>query len=594
MGKLDKRGLPEPVIEAGEFVAAADDAEALVAGVFAELLGVERVSVTDSFFDLGGNSLSAMRLAARVGEALDVTATVQDIFEATTVRELVVRLSGRGVALAPVVAVEPRPDRIPLTFAQQRMWFINRLDPASPTYNIPAVLRLTGNLDVPALHSALMDVVARQEVLRTTFPPSVDGPSQLVHGVDEIGHRLDWAVVDSQAELEAAAIAGFDVTVDWPVRARLWSLPDNEHYFALVVHHIAADGESMTPLINDLVRAYIARMSGHEPDFDALPVQLADFALWQHRVLGTAADPESVVGEQLSYWSAQLAGLPEVLELPSDRSRPRVASSRGAHVQFEVPADVVTRIDQLANDQRVTPFIVVHAALAVLLARLSATDDIAVGTPVAGRGQAVLDPLIGMFVNTLVLRTHVREDQTFTDFLDGVRTVDLAAFAHADVPFETVVEHVAPVRTEAFAPLAQVWLSLNQQLLPEMGSGVAETDIGGLSISPVDAPITPAKVDLLIGMDAAGPGKAMTGSIVYAIDLFDAESVRTFATRFVDLLDALTRSPELPLLAAPILTSQELDRPVAVSGGVGVVPVVLGDVLGGAVSRWGSRPAVVD
>ncbi|PWD41140.1 non-ribosomal peptide synthetase, partial [Gordonia paraffinivorans] len=255
-GKVDRRSLPDPELGVAEYVAPETPAEETVAKLFADLLGVERVSVVESFFDLGGNSLAAMRLVARVSDALGVQVSVRDVFDAPSVRELVVAVSGRRPALPPVRAVSPRPGRVPLSFAQQRMWFINRLDSSSGMYNIPLVLRVVGDLDVDALRAAVVDVVVRHEVLRTTFP-DVDGvPFQLVHPAGEVAERLDWVVVDSVGGIEGAVAAGFVLQEQWPVRVRVWGSAPGEYVVAVVMHHIAADGESLGPFVSDLVAGY--------------------------------------------------------------------------------------------------------------------------------------------------------------------------------------------------------------------------------------------------------------------------------------------------------------------------------------------------
>ena len=547
-GKLDRRALPAPEFDSleAEYVAPEGEAEVAVATVFADLLGREQVSVTESFFDLGGNSLSAMRLVARVGAALDAQVSVRDVFGAPSVRELVEAVAGRSSALPPVRAVQSRPDHVPLSFAQLRMWFINRLEPELPTYNIPAVLRLTGDLDVAALRAAVVDVVERHQVLRTTFP-DVDGvPFQQIDGVELVENRLDWRVVDSQAEVMAAVMAGFDVVSEWPLRVRLWQAAAGEHVLAVVAHHIAFDGESIKPMIADIVTAYLAESANEEPQFSPLEVQYADYAIWQHEVLGSPGDPASVIGAQLSYWQERLAGLPPVLELPTDRPRPAALSGRGARVTFEVEPDLAGRIRGLARSAAVTPFMVVHAALTVLLGKLSGTSDIAIVTPVAGRGQAALDPLVGMFVNTLVLRTEYDSSDSFRSLLESVRRTDLDAFAHAEVPFESVVEAVDPVRSQAFAALAQVMLTFHT----DRGHVVDAMDAvelgGGLSISPVEFADVPAKVDLDVDL-VAGDDGPYTGSITYETDLFEASTVEEFAARLVSVLDAVTREPMLPL-----------------------------------------------
>lgn len=571
-GKIVRQQLPAPTADTAAITPVAGPREAAAATVFAELLSMspKNVGATTNFFDIGGNSLSAMRAAARLGDALGVDVTVRDVFEAPTPRLLAERLGDRTGGLPPIVAVSPRPERIPLSFAQQRMWFINQLDPRVPAYNIPAVLRLYGRLDVDALRQALVDVVVRHEVLRTTFP-SVDGtPYQSVDPADTVAEGLDWKIVNSQDELEAAVTTGFDVSRQWPLRARLWTVADDEYVFTLVAHHIGADGESLRPLVTDLVTAYDARSSGATPQFDPLAVQFADYAIWQHVVLGSVENPSSVVAGEVEHWIDRLAGLPDVLELPADRPRPQVATHRGAQVQFELPAEIVGRMDRLAREHRVTPFMVMHAALSTLLARLSATDDIAVATPIAGRGQSVLDPLVGMFVNTLVLRTQYDPGASFAELLDQVRTAVLDAFAHADVPFETLVERLNPTRSEAFSPLAQVMLTFDQAGAGIL-SGSTVHEIGeALSIEPVTPPEVPAQLDLTITVHTGSNRTPWSGSVIYATDLFDEATIASFADKLVRLLDALVADPVVPTGDVAMMDSSEIGRVIAVEHGAAI------------------------
>ncbi|GAA3697904.1 hypothetical protein GCM10022238_12320 [Gordonia hankookensis] len=596
-GKLDRRALPEPDFAgAGEFVAPSGPLEQTVAQVFADVLGADRISVTDSFFDVGGNSLSATRVAARVAEALDAEIPVRMLFDAPSVRELVARVApGSGQQASSIVAVTPRPAEVPLSLAQQRMWFINRFDPAAATYNIPIVLHLKGALDVEALQSAAIDVVARHEILRTTYPETDGIPRQLVHDADDGAARLDWAVVDDRADLEAALSAGFDVTTESPVRVRLWRAAADDHVFALVVHHIAADGESIAPLVADFMTAYAARRRGAAPDRPDLAVQFADYALWQRRELGSPDDPRSVIGRQLDFWGHELAGLPDVLELPTDRPRPPVATHRGALTHFEIPTTVAGRVAALAQAHAATPFMVVQSALAVLLARLSSSGDIAIGTPTAGRGQRVLDDLVGMFVNTLVLRTPVDPSMSFGELVDEVRRADVNAFEHVDVPFEAVVERLNPVRSEAFAPLTQVSLTFDQSAVADFApAALAGADIDGMQISPLAAPGVSAKVDLTVAVSAAPDGLPWTGSIVFATDIFDESTVAALARRLVALLDTMTASPELAVGDADLLDDTERAQLVPVSGPASDGQVLLGEMFDRAARAWPDREAVAD
>ncbi|WP_443667744.1 amino acid adenylation domain-containing protein, partial [Gordonia paraffinivorans] len=570
-GKLDKRALPEPTLQTGEYVEPAPGLERTVADVVAAVLELDpgRVSATASFFDLGGNSLSAARLAARLSDQLGLSVSVRDVFDAGSVRELAVTVGASEAAdLPPITAVSPRPERLPLSFAQQRIWFINQLEPEAPTYNMSIGVRLTGSLDVPALRSAVADVVERHEILRTTFP-SVDGePFQQVHAADSSMAEPDWAVVSDEAALVSAAGAGFDVAAAPPFRVRLMKISDTEHVLLAVLHHLVGDGESMRPLIRDIVAAYLARAAGSAPRFDPLDVQFADYALWQREVLGSPDDPSSIVGRQLDYWQHQLAGAPDVLDLPMDRPRPQVATHRGAMVSTPLPVEVGARVNRLARERGVTPFMVVHAALTVLLSRMSATDDIVVATPIAGRGQQVLEPLVGMFVNTLLLRTGVEPRARFTDLLDRVRSVDLEAFAHADVPFEAVVDRVQPVRSQAFAPLAQVMITVTDHTPAKVDASI-DAGAGALRIAPVEAPVVPAQYDLswTIGLGGDGDGQVQ---IVYATDLFDDHTVRRLLERFIDVLDHLSAHPEGPVSDAPLLTENERTEVLAWSRGPSV------------------------
>ncbi|GAB2639992.1 non-ribosomal peptide synthase/polyketide synthase [Prescottella soli] len=537
-GKLDRKALPEPVFEAKAFRAPTTPVEEIVAGVFAEVLGVERVGLDDDFFALGGNSLVATQVVSRLGAAFDTQVPVRALFEASTVEALAARvqvLAGAGARKA--LTAGPRPERIPLSLAQQRMWFLNRFEPDSAVNNIPVAIRLAGTLDVEALRAALSDVVARHESLRTVFP-DVDGVgTQTILPAEQAA--IDFAsesVTETElvGRIEDLASAGFDLTSEVPLRATLFRLAPDQHVLVLVVHHIAADGFSMGPLTRDVIGAYAVRSTGEAPSWAPLSVQYADYALWQREVLGAEDDPESLISEQVSYWTERLAGLPEQLDLPSDRPRPVVASNRGASYRFSIDSDLHAAIESAARTHGATPFMVVHAALSVLLARLSGTSDIAVGTPVAGRGEAALDDLIGMFVGTLVLRAEVDAGQAFTDLLGQVRATDLAAFEHADLPFERLVEILDPERSQARHPLFQVMLAF--QNLDR-----ASLELPGLSASAVDFDAAVAKVDLQVTVEPAAHGYSV--DLTYATDLFDESSVRAFGDRFVRLLESVTSDP---------------------------------------------------
>ncbi|WP_416061115.1 non-ribosomal peptide synthase/polyketide synthase [Rhodococcus indonesiensis] len=588
VGKLDRRALPAPDLSggSGDYTPPADGLESAVAGVFADVLGLDRVSVTDNFFDIGGNSLVATRAASRLGAALGVDLGVRALFEAPTVRALAARLAatpGAEPATGAGPVRRPRPDRIPLSPAQQRMWFVNQFDTSSPAYNIPLAIRLTGHLSVAALDTAVRDVLARHESLRTVYPAGPDGPVQRILDADDVGLTVDVVPATEDTVLAAAAefaATGFDITVDVPLRARVYALGRDEHLAVLVVHHIAGDGFSTGPLARDLMTAYQARTRGDAPAWAPLDVQYADYTLWQVDRLDDAAVPGSLAATQLDYWRTALAGLPEVLALPTDRPRPAQQSFRGDVVRFPVDAALHRRLADLAAAHGTTVFMAVHAVLAVLLARLSGSDDIAVGTPIAGRGHRALDDLVGMFVNTLVLRTHVPGQLTYAELLTAVTSTDLDAFAHADVPFEQVVETVDPARSTAHTPLFQVSLEFQNTARPRL-------ELPHLTVSgvPLDPTVANFDLELLLGEnhDDTGAPAGFDAALVYATDLFDADTVTAFADRFVRLLDAVTAAPDTPVGDIDLVTAEESRALVPAHGphtlGTRVWPQILADAV---------------
>ncbi|MEV5834480.1 amino acid adenylation domain-containing protein [Nocardia sp. NPDC052112] len=568
VGKLDRNALPEPRFATRTYREPSTVTERAVAGVFADVLGIERIGADDNFFELGGNSLLATRVTARLGVALDSRIPVRVLFAAPTVagcaRE-VSQLTGTGSRRALVAG--PRPERIPLSPAQQRMWFLNRFDTESTAYNIPVAIRLTGDLDIAALGQAFTDVVVRHEILRTRYPqPGVGDsgaadPVQVILPPEHSGvPRLEVRTV-AAAEAESAVLelvsTTFDVTAEVPVRAVLFRIADGEFVLAMVVAHISGDGYSGGPLTRDLASAYTARALGQAPDWSPLAVQYADYTVWQRGLLGGEDQPGSMAAEQIAYWRRALAGLPDQLELPRDRPRPAVQSFAGGRVELRIDARAHAALVGLARAEGATLFMVAHTALAVLLARLSGTDDIAIGTPIAGRGEAVLDDLIGMFVNTLVFRTQVDAGANFTKLLARQRDIDVQAFAHADVPFERLVEVLNPVRSTARHPLFQVGLSF-QNLAP------ARLELPGLTVTEFATDRQLSQFDLHVIMadsyDEGGVPAGIGGFFTYAAELFDESTVRSFVDRFVRVLDAVIADPRMPVGAIDLLAAEESTR----------------------------------
>ncbi|MGH3577358.1 MAG: condensation domain-containing protein, partial [Mycobacterium sp.] len=464
-GKLDTRALPAPEYTAGEYRAPASTVEEILAGIYAQVLGLERVGVDDSFFDLGGDSLSAMRLIAAVNTGLDADLSVRAVFEAPTVAQLALRV-GEGGGLEPLMPVE-RPAVVPLSFAQSRLWFIDQLQGPSPVYNVVVPLRLDGRLDADALGAALADVVGRHESLRTLFPAIEGVPQQLVVPAEQADFGWDvsdatgWPAGRLGEAIGAAGSHTFDLATEIPLRARLFRVADDEHVLVAVVHEVAADGWSMTRLLRDLGVAYTSRCAGQAPGWAPLPVQYVDYTLWQRAQFGDLDDSDSRIAAQLAYWEQALAGMPERLQLPTDRPYPPVADQRGARVAVDWPAQLQQQVDRVGREHNATGFMVTQAALAVLVSKLSASSDVAVGFAIAGRRDPALDELVGFFVNTLVLRVDLAGDPTVAELLAQVRRRSLATFEHQDVPFEVVVERINPTRSLAHHPLVQVMLGWN-------------------------------------------------------------------------------------------------------------------------------------
>ncbi|MFE5560598.1 amino acid adenylation domain-containing protein [Streptomyces sp. NPDC056544] len=559
-GKIDRAKLPAPGFGAGQGRAPRNDREALLCGLFVDVLGVGSVGIDDNFFGLGGHSLLATRLAGRIRTALGAEVSVRMLFEAPTVAELAERIDGAVDARTPLTP-RPRPREIPLSPAQRRLWFLNRFEGPSGTYNLGLSLRLTGKVDADALEAALTDVVQRHESLRTVFPEADGRPRQeILNGLAArpVLHRVRLDESDLEAAVAEAAGTGFEVSAELPVRAHLFTLEAGQHVLLLVIHHIAADGWSMAPLARDLSVAYQARHAGlTAPAWEPLPVQYADYTLWRQELLGREDDPDSRLAAQVDYWREQLVGLPEGIDLPTDRPRPAQLSHRGATCTTALSPDLHGRLGALARSTGTSLFMVVQAGLAALLTRLGAGDDIPIGSPVAGRDDEALDELVGFFVNTLVLRTDTSGNPSFRELLDRVRDTDLTAYAHQDVSFEHLVEILNPTRTLARHPLFQVSLSVQN-------TPVAELELPGVAVAEHPVPLDTAKFDLSFTLtEKYGPDGSPDGistAVEYARDLYDHATVRQLTERFVRLLEAAVDAPDRPLTALGVLGDGERHR----------------------------------
>ncbi|MFJ7281016.1 amino acid adenylation domain-containing protein [Kitasatospora sp. NPDC098663] len=530
--------------------------EELLCQVFAEILGLPSVGVDDNYFLLGGQSLMATRLVGRLRAVLGVEVPIRALFEHPTPAGLAARLLQAAPGRAALTA-RPRPERVPLSFAQQRLWFLGQLEASSATYTNTTALRLSGALDRAALAAALRDLVERHEILRTVLPVQDGEPYQRILPTAEAG--IELAVVEVEPGGVAAQLARvteypFDLATEIPIRAWLFAEAPQEHVLVLAIHHSAIDGWSMGPLARDLSAAYESRLAGRAPGWVPLPVQYADYAIWQRELLGGGNDPDSVLAGQMAHWREALAGLPEEIVLPATRPRQAVPTHRAGDLPVWIDPDLHRSILELAKAEGVTVFMVVQAALAALLSGLGAGDDVPIGAAVAGRVDDMLEDLIGFFVNMLVLRTDVSGDPTFGELLQRVRSTDLAAYANQDVPFDHVVEQLTPERSTARQPLFQVALVV--QNTPRSGLRMP-----GLVIAPEPVAVGGARSDLMLSLaervDEAGNAAGLSGALQFSADLLDPSTAQELADRLGRLLEGFVADPGRPLSRVQLVTDQE-------------------------------------
>ncbi|WP_246114156.1 non-ribosomal peptide synthetase, partial [Streptomyces montanus] len=561
-GKVDRAALPEPGFTGVAYRAPRTTTEEVLCRLFAEVLGVERVGIDDDFFARTGQSLLATRLVNRIRATLGAEVRVPQVFAAPTVAQLSGQLSTSGPARPRLRRADTRPERVPLSFAQRRLWFVDRFEGPSATYNHSFVLRLTGTLDATALRAALRDVVARHESLRTLVVEDADGhPYQQVLPVSEVVLDTPLTEVTPQTvDEELARVIGrpFDLAKEIPTRTALLRLDAGEHLLPLVIHHIAVDGESIAPLARDLGTAYAARLDGAAPDWPELPVQYADYTLWQRELLGDESDPESLLAAQAAYWRRELSGAPQPLQLPADRPRPPAPSHRGDAVEFGLAPHVAAEVDRLARAHGATAAMVLQSALAVLLGRLGGGDDITMGSPIANRTDAELADLVGFFVNTWVLRADLSGNPSFEEVLGRVRDKALSAYDNQEAPFERLVELLNPERSTAYHPLFQVmfaWQNITRE----------DFEMRGLRVSWEPSFTQTAKFDLFFNMGDI-PGQGVIGYLEYATDLFDRDTVENLATRFAQVVEQLVTAPERRIGVVDVLLPGEHEHLAALSG----------------------------
>ena len=585
-GKLDRKALPVPNFAApvAAFVEPRTPTEELLAEIFRDILGVARIGARDDFFAMGGNSLNGTQVISRASQATRRELMIRDLFEAPSVEALATRIDARPASdeVRPPVAPASRDAVIPLSPAQRRLWFLNQMEPESAAYNMPFAARVHGRLELRVLEVAARDLLERHEALRTMYPDSATGPYQKIHRAEEI--RLDVDVVETDIAgadegLREMSLTGFDVTREPMLRIRLFQLAPEEFRFVLVLHHISGDGWSVAVLAADILHAYASRVAGKKPSWTPLPVQYADFSVWQNQLIGGWRTPTPLGARQLTFWKKTLADLPAELELPTDRPRPARRLGEGDQVRFTLDAELYSGLDSLARANNSTMFMALHSALAVLFARVTGTSDIPIGTPVAGRGDRALDPLIGMFVNTLVLRANVNPDLSFTELLDDVKAADLAAFANSDVPLETVVDAVQPVRSSSHQPLFQVMFAFQN-----VADVILEFD--GLTIEPDPVPLSVIKFDMDISISKKTDDRGRTcleASFGYATDIFDRETILSLADAYRRILEAVVIDSDVNVSSIDLVDGSTLPAPV-------VVPqCVMPDLLRGGAIVSGDR-----
>ena len=569
-GKVDRRALPAPGAEQdalrGAHVPPANVIEEVIADVWSGVLGHNRVGVTESFFDLGGHSLLATQMVSRLREAFQVDFTLAWLFESPTVRGLAAKVAARTGAgfVPPPIERADRNGPLPLSFAQQRLWFLQQMDPESTVYNVPGFYLLTGDLDVEALEAAISGIVRRHEVLRTTFPSVDNQPVQRIHPAGPVRiERIDLthlAPEERRPEAERLALGEirtpFDLAAGPVLRLKLMRLGEREHALCFNLHHIVSDGWSFDVLVRELTTLYT---SGTDAELPELPIQYADFAAWQRGWLqGERLEAE------LSFWREQLAGAPPVLDLATDRPRPAVQSFRGAELPFRLEKDLSQDLLALGRGEAVTPFILLLAAFQALLSRYTRQRDLCVGTPIAGRNRVEIEPLIGFFVNTLVLRADLSGDPGFRQILAQARERTLLAHAHQDLPFEKLVEELSPERSLAHTPLFQAVLAW-QHPAP------AGLELPGLRMTPVELAGGTVKFDLMLSVRETPSG--LEGAVSYVSDLFDEATIRRMLGHLRSLLESVRANPEARLSELDLLGAGERDQLIREGRAQTVLPV---------------------
>ncbi|WP_416235761.1 amino acid adenylation domain-containing protein [Nostoc sp. UHCC 0252] len=557
-GKVDRRALPKPDLDTTlleKYVAPRTPIEEMLALLWAQVLNLELVGIYDNFFELGGHSLLATQLVSRIRNIFKVELPLRELFARSTVAELaqsIGQLQQKNLELStPFITQRAENAQLLLSYAQQRLWFLDQFEPNSALYNIPMALRLVGTLNQVALEQSLHEIIARHEALRTNFV-TVNGQATQI-----IQKQANWTFsvvslkhlstteqeITTQQLAQQQAIEPFDLANQALVRATLLVLSETEHILLVCMHHIVSDGWSMGVFLQELAALYNAYSQAQPSPLAPLPIQYADFALWQRQWL-----QGGVLQSQLSYWQQQLKDAPALLSLPTDRPRPAVQTFAGAHQEFALSQKLTQGLIQLSQKQGVTLFMTLLAAYDTLLYRYTGTEDILVGSPIANRDRSEIEGLIGFFVNTLVMRTNLAGNPSFSELLGRVREMAMSAYTYQNLPFEMLVEALQPQRDLSHTPLFQVMFALQNMPL----SGV---ELAGLSITPLMPESTTAKFDITLLMQNTADG--LVGVWEYNTDLFDAGTIERMTGHFVTLLEGIIANPEQQISQLPLLTEVE-------------------------------------
>jgi amino acid adenylation domain-containing protein len=560
-GKLDRKALPAPDFApaAEHYVAPRTPVEEVLAGIWAEVLRLERVGVEESFFELGGHSLLATRVVSRIRAVFGVEVPLRAMFEGPTVAELAVRVEEMrraGLPVLPPVVPAGRTGALPLSFAQERLWFLDRLEPGSTTYNIPAAWRLGGALNEAALERALGEIVRRHEALRTVFAEVNGSPVQVIAPFDGFALPVEDLSGLGEADREAAlrvraaeeARRPFDLAAGPLFRAALLRLGEEDHVLLLSMHHIVSDGWSMGVLFRELSALYEAYRDGRESPLSELAVQYADYAVWQHEQLAG-----EVLERQLAYWRERLADAPALLELPTDHPRPAVQTYRGATVPVALSPELLERLQRLGRNEGATLYMVMLGAFQVLLSKYAGSEDVVVGSPIAGRTRREVEELIGFFVNTLVLRTDLSGDPSFRETLRRVREATLGAYAHQEVPFERLVAELQPERSMSHSPLFQVMFTLQN-------AGGRGDALAGLKVSGAGADMEIARFDL--SLELAVTPRGLRGALDYNTDLFERGTAERMVGHLERVLEQVAADADVRLSRLALAGPEERDQVV--------------------------------